>query len=77
MKSPSKICICSYPERVRIGDDKFGNRLLYCINHGFSTFRPKNLDRKYKRTILLKIPTLVWVKSEKREKQKREKARLM
>lgn len=32
-------CKCQYPLRIRVGDDGFGNRLLYCGKHGFKLMR--------------------------------------
>lgn len=78
---------CFYPYATRIGDDSFGNRLCYCVNHGFFIHEVKyykSLEEAMrcrkggkifpprKRTLLMPIPTMAWRrKEEKRMKVSR------
>ena len=64
---PSGSCRCYYPEVTRLGDDHRGNRLLYCVNHGFALFKiPKSWGiPKRKRAILRRLPTAAQIRAEK------------
>jgi hypothetical protein len=63
MKSPVNGCACPYPKRTRVGDDAKGNRLLYCVEHGFVLI-PIKVEFQPRRAKLFKIPTKAWVKKE-------------
>jgi hypothetical protein len=79
-------CGCYYPYSTRIGDDPFGNRLIYCVNHGFfilkieyfksieEAFRYRGRKFKFfprpKRTILYTIPTMAWRRKEQKRMEK-------
>ena len=82
----SSPCGCFYPYITRIGDDPFGNRLCYCVNHGYlilkmkyfktleAAFRYKGKEMiafpRPKRTILYKIPTMAWRRKEQKRMEK-------
>lgn len=79
-------CGCFYPYATRIGDDPFGNRIGYCINHGFQILkieyfgtedemlRYKGRKMKHfprpKRTKLMPIPTMAWHRKEQKRMEK-------
>ena len=65
-------CKCPYPEKVRVGDDAMGSRLLHCMQHGFSLMRvPKNAQPKS--VVVNEIPSLRWRKSEHKKTMKRRR----
>jgi len=62
--APAK-CGCYFPEITRVGDDTYGRRLFYCINHGFSLVKRPKPD--VEKAELVKLPTDVWVNARKNE----------
>lgn len=87
----SSPCGCFYPYSTRIGDDPFGNRLMYCVNHGYSIVKIEYFNtreeifsykgRKFKhfprpkRTLLFPIPTMAWRRKEQKTMVARDRKR--
>jgi hypothetical protein len=52
-------CGCYYPDSWRLGDDGKGNRLMFCLRHGFTLFkiRRNKLNPEHHPLDLNQLPT--------------------